>query len=91
MKYLILLMCMMFLSSCENHKVTPQKVTESLDDFEVVKLFVKDGCTLYRFFDKSHYRYFSSCSGETTAEQPQTCGKSQCPYGDSIPTKRKCK
>jgi len=36
--------------------------------FEVDTLFTKDGCTVYRFFDAAHYRYFTNCSGSTSYE-----------------------
>ena len=69
-------------------KVQHVTTTESSDDFEVVKLFKMQDCTIYRFLDSGHYRYFTDCEGETMTTVPQQCGKAQCPYPENIKTKR---
>lgn len=51
-------------------------------DYQIVTLFTKDGCTLYRFYDMGHYRYFTSCNGSTATEH--TAGKST--FNEEIPT-----
>lgn len=72
MKYLLFLV--LIIVGCESKKVTPVEVTGAKDNFEVVKLFTHDGCTVYRFYD-SRYRYFTNCSGKTMTEYTETCGK----------------
>lgn len=48
-------------------------------DFKVDKLFTVDGCTVYRFSDAGHWRYFTNCSGSTA--YTNTVGKSAWPDG----------
>lgn len=48
-------------------------------DFEVETLFTKDGCTVYRFWDAGHRRYFTNCAG-TTSYSTQS-GKTSYPDG----------
>lgn len=66
MRYLILTLSLI-VSGCHcEHIVTPVPVKDSFDNFEVVKLFEKDGCPVYRFTDGGSWRYFVTCSGSTT-------------------------
>ncbi len=59
-------------SACNGHAV------ESVQhgDFLVEKLFVEDGCTVYRFLDGT-YRYFVKCGAPNTASTQwrEYCGK----------------
>jgi hypothetical protein len=49
-------------------KGTQVEVQKSIDSFEVVFLFEKDGLQVYRFYDAHEYRYFTIGSGSF---QPQ--------------------
>ena len=42
-------------------------------EFKVDTLFTHGGCTVYRFTDSGHYRYFTNCRGE--ASWQESCGK----------------
>lgn len=48
-------------------------------EFRVDKLFTVDGCTVYRFSDAGHYRYFTNCSGSTAWDERH--GKASVPSG----------
>lgn len=48
-------------------------------DFKVDKLFTVDGCSVYRFMDAGHQRYFTNCSGSTAYSV--SSGKSSRPDG----------
>lgn len=43
-------------------------------DYQILKLFTKDGCTVYSFRDRSYTHYFTNCKGSTSTTQD--CGKS---------------
>jgi hypothetical protein len=45
--------------------------------FDVERLFVVDGCTMYRFYDGLRPIYFARCDKSTTASRTVTesCGK----------------
>jgi len=43
--------------------------------YDVNRLFTKDGCTVYRFMDKSAYHYFINCNGSTIKNITEICGK----------------
>lgn len=51
----------------------PEEASRAGNDFTVEKLFTHDGCTVYRFEDGTHYRYFTNCKGRT--EWNESCGK----------------
>lgn len=55
-------------------------------DFKVEKLFIVDGCKVYRFTDSMHYRYFTTCEGSVQYQVNQ--GKTRRPESIST-TKRK--
>lgn len=57
---------LLLLSGCMS-KGTPVNVSGAKDDFEVTRLFEKDGITVYRFEDGGYYHYFAS-SGETMTD-----------------------
>jgi hypothetical protein len=69
-KYLLVLLFL----GCTPKIVTPVDVQDSKDNFEVVKLFRKDNCTLYRFYDSGNKHYFSDC-GEVETNWSESCGK----------------
>ena len=57
---------LLLLSGCMG-KGSPVNVSGAKDDFEVTRLFEKDGVTVYRFYDGGYYRYFAS-RGETMTD-----------------------
>lgn len=56
-----------------------QSTVRAGNDFEVGKLFTVDGCTVYRFYDSGHSRYFTNCSGSTN--YTTSSGKTSYPDG----------
>lgn len=42
------------------------------DNYEVVKLFEADGISVYRFYDRGHYVYFTNTSGRTSYQYATT-------------------
>jgi hypothetical protein len=74
MKYLFILLLMFSFSCEEKRQTTPVAVENSLSDFEVRFLFSKDKCSIYRFYDKGEYRYFTDCT-ETMSRHCRQVGK----------------
>ncbi len=66
---------------------TPMGETAHKGDFAVSKLFVQDGCTVYRFYDAGQLVYFTKCEGVTnsSASSIQSCGKN-CERAELNPT-----
>jgi hypothetical protein len=59
-------------------------------NFQVAFLFEHEGCRVFRFEDAGRERYFVKCvNGQASTEtmQPSQCGKTQCPYPETIPTR----
>lgn len=54
-------------------------------DYHVVKLFTKDGCTVYRFRDNRDH-YFTNCNGAVSETQSHKDGKNTYYYDETIPT-----
>lgn len=90
MKFSLLLVGLLLVVGCS--KSTPeqrahteqQRQNEALDkDYQVVKLFNKDGCSVYQFYDHSNYHYFTNCSGSTSTQH--SCGKN-CTREEEIST-----
>lgn len=77
------------LSGCPG-KGEPVTPSESHDDYDVEKLFIVDGCTVYRFHDNGYRHYFTTCDGATQHKHTvyQSTGKSSTSYmvGENIPT-----
>lgn len=67
-KYLLLIL---LVSGCSQDG-TKVETKENIADFEVVKLFKTDGCTVYRFYDGGNKHYFTNC-GQTMSNV--SCGK----------------
>lgn len=65
-------------------KGEPVKISDAKDDFEVQRLFTRDNCTVYRFYDNGYYRYFTNCSGSTMTTQSYQCGKMRCTRPEEI-------
>ena len=55
-------------------KGTTQNVNDALSNFDVTKLFKKDNCNVYRFYDAGRYHYFTDCT-ETISTQHHLYGK----------------
>lgn len=81
----ILLLGILFLGlvGCSLKEGTAVQVEGAKDEFEVKLLFVKDGCSVYRFYDgRSHY--FTNCSGQTMTTQSQRSGKTTKHWDENI-------
>jgi hypothetical protein len=70
MKYLLI--TFLFLCACCGGKGHRVEVQNAADEFDVERLFEKDGCAVYRFHDGNHH-YFVNCKGSTMSMIP--CGK----------------
>lgn len=70
MKRLIIAALLLTLAGCE--RIEAESTTTVGNGAQVSKLFTVDGCTVYRFVDDSHYRYFTNCHGTTTWQE--SCG-----------------
>lgn len=88
----VLLASVMFLSACD--PATPQererwnKVRQEQaesQDYQVLRLFERDGCTVYSFYDNGRRHYFTNCNGSALSNQ-STGGKNATHYDDEIPT-----
>lgn len=69
----------LILAGCE--KVTPEQRAARAQqeqeraykrDYEVLELFTKDGCTVYRFRDNGDRHYFTNCSGSVVERHQRT-------------------
>lgn len=55
---------------------TPQEAVYTQNGIQVEKLFVKGGCTMYRFRDGNvRYVYYADCAKSATTSYAETCGK----------------
>ncbi len=74
MKTAIVALVVALLSGC-GAKAIETSATENAE-IRVDKLFTKDGCTVYRFYD-SGSKYFVRCDGaaSTSTQWSETCGK----------------
>jgi ABC-type protease/lipase transport system fused ATPase/permease subunit len=59
-------------------------VSETIDDYYVEKLFKKDNCTVFRFYDGGRDHYFTDCT-ETISSY--SCGKN-CVRDENIGGKK---
>lgn len=71
------MLTLFLLFSCDSTPVS-REVTNNVE-VPIDILFVKDGCTMYRFEDGGHSHYFARCDyadpPSTTTLSPQSCGK----------------
>ena len=82
MKKLLLILIALALTACdpatpEERAFRNKQIQEKAQqyDYQIVKLFTRDGCTLYRFNDQGHRVYYASCNGSTSHDY--TCGKNE--------------
>ena len=66
-KVFLVVLIAILVVSCKR-KGSPVTATESVDNFSVVKLFVVDGITVYRFNDSGNYVYFTNGKGEVQSK-----------------------
>ena len=59
------------------------------NEYDVDKLFTKDGCSVFRFVDNHRYHYWVNCTGSVASDVTEICGKN-CyeKYEEVIPTKK---
>lgn len=90
MKLSVILLSLLLVVGCE--KVTPeqraqmeQKRQEEAQrrDYQIIKLFDKDGCSVYEFNAHGDHHYFTNCNGSTSTQQG--CGKN-CTREEEIST-----
>lgn len=75
LRTLALSLSVLLLSACSGKAESAAQSTNG--EFQVERLFDADGCTVYRFWDGRHRRYFSKCQGATSQTNWQeSCGKS---------------
>lgn len=70
MKTILALTAILALVGCSKPAETSTQVGR---EFVVDKLFTHEGCTVYRFIDSGHNRYFTNCPGSTN--WTESCGK----------------
>ena len=65
-KIMVIVCCLPLLGCIEDRQ--PEKPVSSTNEksYPVDQLFEVEGCKMYRFYDKSEYRYFSNCQGSTS-------------------------
>lgn len=73
----------MVLDACEQDAMEAARPPGSA--FVVEKLFTHDGCTVYRFSDGSHSRYFARCGSTASTSWSESCGKN-CTRPVTLPT-----
>lgn len=73
--FVILILMLVALAACE--KPAQRKVSTSNASIDVQELFVKDGCTVYRFYDNGDAVYFVRCGSqaEMSWNKIRTSGK----------------
>lgn len=63
----VIILSLLFLSGCSDDR-KPEAIQETSNTtYSVAKLFEHDDCKVYRFYDKSEYRYFANCKYNTSA------------------------
>ena len=67
MKRVTIAVLVLGLGACYQAKGTPVPVKGAVDTFAVEKLFTVDNCTVYRFEDEGHNRYFADCGGKAAS------------------------
>ena len=83
-RFAVLLLSLALLSACERRA---ESSASAGADFVVDRLFVHDGCTVYRFKDGGSARYFSRCDGAAFSgvSWSESCGKG-CTRQVHVPT-----
>ena len=83
MKKLIIIA--LLFASCDDRQ--PQKEVEtSNNDYQIQLLFEIDGCKVYRFYDKSEWRYFANTKGSISSYHSEQSGKTRTTEQHSIET-----
>lgn len=85
----VLAIGLLVVSACDDPRQKPQAVEHAASNntYELTLLFIHDGVKMYRFYDKSEYRYFAVPNSGAPAETQTTygCGKN-CTYEGAIQT-----
>ena len=63
---ILILTISVLLTSCI--KEAKQTIQTDNNQFKVELLFEVDGCKVYRFRDKNHSRYFTTCNGSISSQ-----------------------
>lgn len=83
-KTLIACLALAALTACSKQAVSTEQSNNP--EIQVDTLFIKDGCTVYRFRDGGYARYFTKCGGHTQTNWQESCGKN-CTLPVEITTK----
>lgn len=86
----------MALTACSDDPPNKGTFKTDVPEREVTELFSYNGCRVYRFYDISHYHYYSDCSGSTERRWEEVCGHTgkdnsvpiYCDRSESIETSR---
>ena len=78
----LLIFSVLLLVGCSREKA----VETNNPNFEIYKLFTKDGCDVYRFHDAGYPRYFVNCGNNNAGiSWNESCGK-RCTNNVSVQT-----
>jgi len=77
----LLVLSILLLAGCS--MPAKEEVLTDNRNFEVERLFMVDGCDVYRFSDGLYSHYLTTCKGSTS--DMKSCGKG-CVYPEEIPT-----
>jgi hypothetical protein len=83
MNKLLMIMLTMLLVACGKPATGP---ATPVGQFVVERLFTVDGCTVHRFYDHGHARYFTNCRGSVGTAYTQSQGKTSQTIVDDIQT-----
>lgn len=72
-KTLAIVIAALLLSGC--NPIEPESTTKVGNDVSLQTLFVKDGCTMYRFQDNGRHIYWANCEGSVHSRWTSTNGK----------------
>lgn len=73
-KTLAIVIAALLLSGCDD-PVKPESTTTVGNGVNLQTLFVKDGCTMYKFEDNRRKIYWANCPGEVHSRWSSTNGK----------------
>jgi hypothetical protein len=82
---LLLIFTAVLLAGCFGENAVETAKTNN-PNFEIDKLFTKDGCDIYRFRDAGYNRYFVNCANnQASISWNESCGKG-CTNNVSVQT-----
>ena len=73
-------------TGCGSEPKAERQAVSSNSGYVVEALFVVDGATVYRFHDKSEWRYFVLPAGQTMGRYTTSNGKTTTSHPSTVPT-----